>query len=213
MSRLRSLGLGLRWPLRLNDGRTNPRLGFGTFNAEKGLTVKAVEEAIDAGYRHTDTAMAYGHEEELFCDKHDPKDVRKACEDSLKRLGLDYVDLCLVHFPASFHSKERASRHSDDPNDFIYEYHKLEDTWNAMDKLVLASFVKSTAVSNHNRRQIEHLIKHCKIVPAVNQVEVFGFELSEAEMDQLKKAGQNKRMLPWMGPLMNHPEYPFNNEF
>ncbi|KAM7534025.1 hypothetical protein Aperf_G00000116712 [Anoplocephala perfoliata] len=308
--------------LHLNDGRTIPQLGFGTFDAEKGLTAKAVEEAIDVGYRHIDTAMAYGNEEEvgqaiakslkkhglkredifvttkLWCDKHDPKDVRKACEESLKRLGLDYVDLYLVHFPAGFHLKEGAPLHTYTRDDVVYEHHKLEDTWNAMEKLVSAGLAKSIGVSNYNKRQIEHLIKHCKIVPAVNQVEVnlhwlntklieyccsknivveaysplgqpgfrknqevlelkavaeiakkhkvtpaqvilrhglqrnivvlvksvtperirsnfdvFGFELSEEEMNKLNKAGQNKRLITWPEPLFDHPDYPFHDEF
>ncbi|KAM7534436.1 hypothetical protein Aperf_G00000116641 [Anoplocephala perfoliata] len=308
--------------LQLNNGRTIPQLGFGTFDAEKGLTAKAVEEAIDAGYRHIDTATLYGNEEEvgqgiakslkkhglkredifvttkLWCDKHAPKDVRKACEESLKRLGLDYVDLYLVHFPAGFHLKEGAPLYTYTRDDVVYEHHKLEDTWNAMEKLVSAGLAKSIGVSNYNKRQIEHLIKHCKIVPAVNQVEVnlhclntklieycssknivvegyaplgqpgfrknqevleleavveiakkhkktpaqvilrhglqrnivvlvksvtperihsnfdvFGFELSEEEMNKLNKAGQNKRLSPWPSPLFDHPDYPFHDEF
>ncbi|KAM7534044.1 hypothetical protein Aperf_G00000116732 [Anoplocephala perfoliata] len=182
--------------LQLNNGLMIPQLGFGTFNAEKRLTAKAVKDAFDAGYRHIDTAMIYGNEEEvgqgiaesmkkhglkrgdffvttkLFCDSHDPKVVRKACEDSLKRLGLSYVDLYLIHFPVAFRLKEGFSVLSTDPNRLVYEYHKLEDTWSAMEKLIPAGLVKSIGVSNFNKSQIERILKHCKVVPAVNQVEV-----------------------------------------
>ncbi|KAM7533957.1 hypothetical protein Aperf_G00000116694 [Anoplocephala perfoliata] len=310
--------------LKLNNGRTIPQIGFGTFEMEKEKTIASVKEAFDAGYRHIDTATAYENEEEigraiaesmkkhglkredifvttkLWCDKHDPKVVRKDCEESLRKLGLDYLDLYLIHFPASFHVKEGLTFFSDDPDRFVYEYHKLEDTWTAMEELVAAGLVKSIGVSNYNKRQIEHLIKHCKIVPAVNQVEVnlhwlntklieycrsknivvegyaplgfpgprgtdikpilqleavgeiakkhnvtpaqvvirhglqrqivvlvksvtparirsnidvFGFELSEEEMDKLNKAGVNRRIIPWEGPLRSHPEYPFHDEF
>ncbi|KAM7534787.1 hypothetical protein Aperf_G00000116794 [Anoplocephala perfoliata] len=182
--------------LQLNSGYAIPQLGFGTFYAEKGLVAEAVKEAFDAGYRHIDTAMIYGNEEEvgqgisesmrkhglnredvfvttkLWCNKHAPKDVRQACEESLKRLGLDYLDLYLVHFPAGFHIKEGAETSGTDPQRYIFEYHKLEDTWGAMEELVTAGLVKSIGVSNYSKRQIERILKNCKIVPAVNQVEV-----------------------------------------
>ncbi|KAM7534518.1 hypothetical protein Aperf_G00000116845 [Anoplocephala perfoliata] len=182
--------------IKLNSGYTIPQLGFGTFYAEKELVTGAVKEAFDAGYRHIDTAMIYENEEEvgqgiaesmkkhglkredifvttkLWCDKHNPKDVRQACEDSLKRLNLDYLDLYLVHFPAGFHIKEGAELHGSDPNRVVFEHYKLEDTWHAMEELVTAGLVKSIGVSNYNKRQIERILKSCKIPPAVNQVEV-----------------------------------------
>ncbi|KAM7534261.1 hypothetical protein Aperf_G00000116871 [Anoplocephala perfoliata] len=182
--------------LKLNTGYSIPQLGYGTLLAGTKEAIDSVKEAFDAGYRHIDTAMIYGNETEtgiaiaesmkkhglkredifittkLWCDKHDPKDVRQACEDSLKRLGLDYLDLYLVHFPAAFRLKEGAELHGTDPNRLVYEYHKIEDTWRAMEELVAAGLVKSIGVSNYNKRQIECLIKNCTIVPAVNQVEV-----------------------------------------
>ncbi|KAM7534169.1 hypothetical protein Aperf_G00000116834 [Anoplocephala perfoliata] len=182
--------------LQLNSGYRIPQLGFGTFHPVKELVTDAVKEAIKAGYRHFDTAMIYGNEEEvgqgiaesmkkldlkredifvtskLFSDSHDPKKVRQACEDSLKRLGLDYLDLYLVHSPISFHFKEGTGLFSNDPDSFVFEYHKLEDTWSAMEELIPAGLVKSIGVSNYNKRQIERILEHCKIVPAVNQVEV-----------------------------------------
>ncbi|KAM7542200.1 hypothetical protein Aperf_G00000012370 [Anoplocephala perfoliata] len=182
--------------LKLNSGHTIPTLGFGTFYIPKDVVAKSIQDAFDAGYRHFDCAMTYENEKEvgegiakalkkhglkredifvtskLWCDKHDPKDVRKACEESVRNLGVDYLDLYLVHFPVPFHFKEGRNRYSDDPDDFVLEYHKLEDTWNAMEELIPAGLVKSIGVSNHSSRQIERIIEHGKIVPAVNQVEV-----------------------------------------
>ncbi|KAM7542257.1 hypothetical protein Aperf_G00000012350 [Anoplocephala perfoliata] len=182
--------------LKLNSGYTIPTLGFGTFYVPKDVVAKAIQDAFDAGYRHFDCAMFYENEKEvgegiakslkkhglkredifvtskLWCDKHDPKVVRKACEETVRNLGVDYLDLYLVHFPVPFHVKEGRNRYSDDPDDFVLEYHKLEDTWSAMEKLIPAGLVKSIGVSNYNSRQIERIIKHGKIVPAVNQVEV-----------------------------------------
>ncbi|KAM7534708.1 hypothetical protein Aperf_G00000117176 [Anoplocephala perfoliata] len=181
--------------LRLNDGRMIPQLAFGTAGIPIEQVVDSVKAAFDAGYRHYDCAMIYEDEKEvgqgiaesmekldlkredifvtskLCSDKHDPKVVRKACEESLKNLGLDYLDLYLIHSPVSFHIKEGLTDF-DDPNSIVFEYHKLEDTWSEMEKLIPAGLVKSIGVSNFNKRQIEHLIKYGKVVPAVNQVEV-----------------------------------------
>ncbi|KAM7534418.1 hypothetical protein Aperf_G00000117197 [Anoplocephala perfoliata] len=138
---------------KLINGFTIPQLGFGTFGAFKEVAASAVKEVFDVGYRLVDCAPAYGNEKEveqgiaesmkkhglkredifitskLWCDKHDPKDVRKACENSLKNLGLDYLDLYLIHCPFSFHIKEGAKHDAADPNCLIFDDHKLEDTW------------------------------------------------------------------------------------
>ncbi|KAM7532436.1 hypothetical protein Aperf_G00000133180 [Anoplocephala perfoliata] len=182
--------------LRLNSGHMIPQIAFGTFQAPKNVVAEAVKKAFDAGYRHIDCAMIYGNEEEvgqaiadsmkkhglkreevfvatkLWCDSHDPKNVRKACEESLKKLGLDYLDLYLVHFPCSGYVKKGYEFSFDDHNCLVYEDHKLEDTWSGMEKLIPAGLVKSIGVSNFNKHQLEQILKHCKIVPAVNQIEV-----------------------------------------
>ncbi|KAM7534118.1 hypothetical protein Aperf_G00000117166 [Anoplocephala perfoliata] len=182
--------------LRLNNGRMIPQLAFGTFGAGKEVAAAAIKEAFDVGYRHVDCGPSYGNEKEvgqgiaesmkkhglkredifitskLWCDKHDPKDVRRGCEESLKNLGLDYLDLYLIHYPFSFHVKEGVKYDANDPNCFVFEEHKLEDTWSAMEELVHAGLLKSIGVSNFNKRQVEKILKHAKIVPAVNQVEV-----------------------------------------
>ncbi|VDM22562.1 unnamed protein product, partial [Hydatigera taeniaeformis] len=160
------------------------------------VVYKAVEEAIDAGFRHIDCAVYYENEEEvgaaiaasmrkhnlkrediylvskLWCDKHAPEDVRKSCEQSVKNFGLEYLDLYLVHFPVSFRLSEGAHFDVNGPNSVAFEYHKLEDTWKAMEELVAAGLVKSIGVSNFNRRQVERVLSSCTIVPAVNQIEV-----------------------------------------
>ncbi|KAM7534473.1 hypothetical protein Aperf_G00000116930 [Anoplocephala perfoliata] len=182
--------------LKLNNGYNIPQFGFGTFAASKEEVVDAVKAAFDAGYRHVDCAAAYGNEKEvgqaiaesmkkhglkredvfvtskLWCDKHDPKDVLEACQESVKNFGLGYLDLYLVHWPVSFHFKEGTVPDFGDPNCFVYEYHKLEDTWGAMEKLIPTGLVKSIGISNFNKSQIERVLKSGKIVPAVLQVEV-----------------------------------------
>ncbi|KAM7534509.1 hypothetical protein Aperf_G00000117206 [Anoplocephala perfoliata] len=182
--------------LTLNNGRRIPQLAFGTFDAQKEDVVKAVGHAIDTGFRHIDSAMFFDNEQEvgqaiaaglkrnnlkredlfitskLWCDKHAPEDVRKACQLSIKNLGVKYLDLYLMHWPMSFHLKEDAEFDFTDPDTLVYESYKLEDTWKAMEKLVSDGLVRSIGVSNFNKRQIEDIIAHGSIVPAVNQIEV-----------------------------------------
>ncbi|VDO10521.1 unnamed protein product [Rodentolepis nana] len=186
----------VRPALKLNSGHEIPQLSFGTLDAPKVDVVNAVKAAFASGYRHIDCAMIYGNEKEvgqaiaesmkeynlkredifitskLFCDRHDPKDVKRSCEETLKDLGLEYLDLYLIHFPVPLRVAEGATFDSNDPKTFILENRKLEDTWKAMEKLVSAGLAKSVGVSNFNKRQIERIIEHGTIVPAVNQIEV-----------------------------------------
>ncbi|BHF66649.1 hypothetical protein SprV_0200967100 [Sparganum proliferum] len=157
---------------------------------------KAVTWAIEAGYRHIDCAAFYQNEpavgsavnkaiqnglikredifitSKLWCSEHRAKDVRPACEGSLNRLGLAYLDLYLVHWPVSFKIKPDVPFSKDDPNCLEYEDVPLEETWKAMEELVDAGLVKSIGVSNFNKSQIERLLKVCRIRPVVNQIEV-----------------------------------------
>ena len=105
--------------IKLNDGTTIPQLGFGTFQIRPDQTQKAVEQALEAGYRHLDTAQMYRNEEgvgraiaasglprdELYVTTklnngyHRADDARRAFDESLRKLGLDRVDLFLIHWP------------------------------------------------------------------------------------------------------------------
>ncbi|VDK46008.1 unnamed protein product [Taenia asiatica] len=182
--------------LHLNSGYKIPQLGFGTFYAPNNVANKVVEMALDVGFRHIDCAMIYGNEKEvgegmttamkkLNLKREDIfitskvysyflklSIVRAACEMSIKNLGIDYLDLYLIHFPASFKMKDSVSIATIDPDSVVFEYHKLEDTWGAMEELVHAGLVRSIGVSNFNKRQIERILASCTIPPAVNQVEV-----------------------------------------
>ena len=126
-------------------------------------------------------------QKQLWCDKHAPSDVKKACEESLSKLGLEYIDLYLVHFPVSFQYKKGSEADPNDPNSIVYENIPIEDTWKvpflffsifthiflqAMEELVPAGLAKSIGISNFNKSQVDRILKICKIKPAVNQVEV-----------------------------------------
>lgn len=156
----------------LSDGRSIPQLGFGTWQVADDEAQKAVEKALEVGYRHIDTAAIYGNEtgvgralaqggiarDELYVttklwnDKHETASVRPALEESLTKLGLDHVDLYLIHWPSTV-------KHGD----------TYIQAWNAMQELKAEGLVRSIGVSNFNP---EHLDAIEGETPVVNQVEV-----------------------------------------
>ena len=159
----------------LNNGRTIPQLGFGVFQVEPGDTVEAVTTALQAGYRHIDTAELYGNEKEvgeavaksglaredvfvtskLSNDAHLPDDARAAFDLSLEELGLDYLDLFLIHWPLP-------TRYD---GDFV-------STWRTLEEFYRDGRARSIGVSNFQPHHIRRLHAEAEIPPAVNQIEV-----------------------------------------
>ena len=159
--------------IKLNDGHEMPRLGFGVWQIANAATVEAVKAAIGAGYRLIDTAAAYGNEagtgeavrdagvprEELYVttklwnDSHGHGEALRAFDASVKLLGLDSLDLYLIHWP-------------------IPRLDRYVDTWRALVRLREEGRVKSIGVSNFNAEQIQRLADETGEVPAVNQVEL-----------------------------------------
>ncbi|SEP82460.1 MULTISPECIES: aldo/keto reductase [Micrococcaceae] len=175
----------------LNNGVEMPILGFGVYQIPPEETQAAVEAALEAGYRHLDTAAAYGNEEalgaavrasgiardELFITtklwvQHAPagsveEDSRRAFENSLTRLGLDYVDLYLIHQPLGDYYSE----------------------WRAMQNLNKEGLARAIGVSNFHSDRLVDLIDHNEIVPAVNQIETHPFHQRSAEQDLMRERG------------------------
>jgi 2,5-diketo-D-gluconate reductase A len=157
--------------LTLNNSVSIPQLGFGVFQVPAGETQKVVEDALEAGYRHIDTAAAYRNEagvgaaiaasgiprEELFITTKlrngEQGDAATAFENSRKALGLDVVDLYLIHWPV--------------PSQGLYV-----DAWKAMEKLYNDGAVRSIGVSNFLEDHLDTLLGATDVVPAVNQIEV-----------------------------------------
>lgn len=157
----------------LNNGVQIPQVGFGTFQIPEDDTQRAVESAIDAGYRHIDTAAGYYNEagvgaavrassltrEELFVTTklrngdQGYESTLKAFEASRSALDLDYVDLYLIHWPY--------------PSEGLYV-----ETWRAFEKLHADGLIRSIGVSNFLPEHLEKLLAETEIVPAVNQIEV-----------------------------------------
>ena len=156
----------------LHNGVKMPQLGFGVFKVKNGNeTVESVKKAIEAGYRAIDTAAIYENEEgvgqairecgvpreELFITskvwntEQGYETTLKAFEDSLNRLGLEYLDLYLIHWPGK---------------------DKYLETWRALEKLYKDGKVKSIGVSNFHIHHLENLLANSEVKPVVNQIEL-----------------------------------------
>jgi 2,5-diketo-D-gluconate reductase A len=174
----------------LNDGTTIPQLGFGTLlippdqSPSRANTDKAAEIvglALGVGYRHIDTAQMYGNEEgvgkaiarsgvprgELYITSklangnHRPDDVRRSFDDTLNKLGLDYLDLFLIHWPL--------------PTMYDGDY---ISTWKAITELVGDGRLRTAGVSNFQPVHLDRIIAETSVVPAVNQLEAHPYFLN-----------------------------------
>jgi len=159
--------------VRLNNGVEIPQLGFGVFKIEPSETRKATLAALEAGYRHIDTAQMYGNEREVgdavrdfgidrrdvFVTSklnnpfHDPDDAMRAFDDSLAVLDIEYLDLFLMHWPLP------------KVGDFV-------ETWKAMEQMASTGKVRAIGVSNFQPHHLQRIFDEAQIVPAVNQIEV-----------------------------------------
>lgn len=167
--------------VKLNNGIEIPMVGFGVFQVSDEDTEKAVLEALKAGYRLLDTAAVYGNEagvgraikasgiprEEIFVTtklwiqrENGYENTKKALENSLTRLGLDYVDLYLMHQP----------------------FGDVHEQWRAMEDLYKAGKARAIGVSNFHMDRLMDLITCHEIVPAVNQIETHPFYQRDAEI-------------------------------
>jgi D-xylose reductase len=180
-----------------------PAVGFGLWKIAKDDTAEMVFNAIKAGYRHLDSAADYGNETQAgegirralaqgLCTRqdlwitsklwntfHHPQHVREACEKSLSDLGLDYLDLYLIHFPISLKYVPMAERY---PPEWIFDPRAerpemtidpvpLADTWHAMEALVPAGLVRNIGVCNYNSVLLHDLMAYARIKPAMLQIE------------------------------------------
>ena len=166
--------------MKLSDGYPIPVPGFGTFKTPDGeVCVNAVREAIAAGYTHIDTAAVYGNEcsvgegvrqsgkprEELFITSKVWNSERgydktlRACEKTLKDLGMDYLDLYLIHWPAN---RLQFGDKADSIN---------LDTWKAMERLADEKLVRSIGLSNFYPQHMAPILSSAHIAPVVDQIE------------------------------------------
>ncbi len=182
---------------KLASGAEIPVVGLGTFGSDNygpEIIAQAVKEAVRAGYRHIDCAAVYGNEKEIgqalrelfaegvvkredlwitskvWNDKHN--DVVGACKQSLSDLGLDYLDLYLVHWPFPNYHAPKVSVESRDPHARPYIHEEYMQVWRAMESLVDAGLVRHIGTSNMTRPKMELLLRDCRIRPAFNEMEL-----------------------------------------
>lgn len=163
----------------LNNGITIPKVGFGTWMIDDDAVVQAVKDALEIGYRHIDTAQAYGNErgvgEAIRTSGIDRSDIfltskvaaehktyetaAKSIDESLEKLGLETIDLMIIHAPQPWDEFREANY--DEGN--IAAWHALEDA-------VKDGKVHAIGLSNFNQHDVENILKHATIKPAVNQI-------------------------------------------
>ncbi|MFD1860816.1 aldo/keto reductase [Aeromicrobium camelliae] len=161
----------------LNNGVEIPQFGFGTWQIPPEDAQARVAEALEVGYRHIDTAQMYGNEEgvgaaiaaaglapedvfvtsKLNNNNHAPERVGASLDESLQRLGLERLDLFLIHWPLP-------------TIDIDYV-----DTWKAMEEVYRSGKTRAIGVSNFNAHHLRRLLDETEVVPAVNQIEVHPF--------------------------------------
>jgi aldehyde reductase len=188
-----------------NNALRMPLLGFGTLIPDPAETIIATRNALEAGFRHFDCAERYRNErevgqalhagmeahgisrEELFVTtklwntNHRPEYVEGAFEGSMKRLGIDYVDLYLIHTPFAFQPGEEQDPRDQNGNVIYDEGVTLPDTWKAMEKLVDGGRCRAIGLSDISLDQLMVVYESARIKPAVVQVESHPY-LPETEL-------------------------------
>lgn len=183
----------------LNNGVKIPVLGFGTFKAKNGEEAyRAVLEALKAGYRHIDTAAIYQNEEsvgqaikdsgvpreemfittKLWNSQQTYEQARQAFEESLEKLGLEYLDLYLIHWP-----NPKPLRENDQ-----WKIRNAE-VWRAMEDLYQEGKIRAIGVSNFLPHHLDALLETAKILPAVNQIRLAPGVYQDQVVDYCREKG------------------------
>jgi diketogulonate reductase-like aldo/keto reductase len=179
--------LTINTKVKLSNGLEMPLLGFGTWQAKNGdIAYNAVRTALNAGYRHFDTARIYGNEASVgkaIRESGIPReqiwvttkllllygaDAEWMFQDSFKKLGLEYIDLLLIHFPTPF---------------------LVKHNWRKLEKIFSLGTVRSLGVSNHSIRQVNSVLSIAKIKPVVNQLRCSPYNYNPQMQSFLKEQG------------------------
>ncbi len=188
----------INYKMKMNNGIDIPQFGLGVYLTKSGQEcVNAVTWALEAGYRHIDTAKIYGNEKEvgeavrnsgierdelfiktkLWNDDHGYESALKAFDKSLKTLNTDYIDMYLIHWPVKGKRKE---------------------SWKALEKIYESGYCKSIGVSNYMIIHLEELFTYANVIPVINQVE---FSPYNYQKDLLDFCNKNKIILEAYSPL------------
>ncbi|MGN1114575.1 MAG: aldo/keto reductase [Oscillospiraceae bacterium] len=165
----------------MSNGVEIPKLALGTWLIENDEAKTAVKNAIDLGYRHIDTAQAYGNEQgvgegikasgfsrynifvtsKVAAEIKDYNSAKQSIDKSLQRLGLDYIDLMLIHCPQPWSEYNKT--------DNRYKQENLE-VWQAMEEAVKTGKIRSIGISNFLEEDTENILHNCSIKPIINQL-------------------------------------------
>ncbi|WP_010651843.1 aldo/keto reductase [Oceanobacillus massiliensis] len=185
----------------LNNGISMPQLGYGVWKVPNEEVISPLKTAIEVGYRSIDTAKIYGNEvgvgtaisesnvprEDLFIttkvwnSDQGYENTLKAFDESLEKLGLDYVDLYLIHWPTP-------------------QFDQYVETYKALENLYNDGRVKAIGVCNFDIEHLERILDECDVVPAINQVECHPY-LQQVELREFCK--KHNILVEAYSPLMN----------
>lgn len=197
---------GLNDTYTLNNGVKIPVVGLGTWQTPDGeVAEKSVLAALNSGYRHIDTAAAYGNEEsvgraikksgirrdELFVttklwnSDHGYENTKKAIDTSLMKLGLDYLDLYLIHWPNPVAMRDNWAELN-------------SESWQAMEEAQKAGKIRAIGVSNFRKHHLDALLENADVIPAVNQIYL---NPSDLESDVRKENDKHQILSEAYSPL------------
>lgn len=180
----------------LNNGYSIPEIGLGTWKLEGLNGEQVIQQAIELGYCHIDTAEMYYNEEmvgnaikkcgiqrgNIFITSKLHNEVRgykqtiEAVYDTLRKLQIDYLDLFLIHWPK--------------PRKYIQNYEELNiESWKALEEIVQKGYIRTIGCSNFLEHHLEPLLKEAAITPAVNQIEYHPYYVQENIVEYCKKKG------------------------
>ena len=194
--------------LLLSNGKTIPSLAYGTWLIKNEDAGKCVEIALRNGYRHIDTAQAYGNEvgigegirasglprEEIYittkvmAEIKNYKKAKASIDESLKKLGVDYIDLILIHCPQPWILFRG-------PKKF---YKENVEVWRALEEAYKEGKVRAIGVSNFLVKDLQNIIDHCEIKPMVNQILL---HIGEVPVDVVKYCAENNIVVESYSPI------------
>ena len=202
---------------KLNNGVEIPKIGYGTWMIDNDAVVDAVKTAINVGYTHIDTAQAYQNEEgvgkaikesdvareDLFVTTKLAAEVKsydeavKSIDESLKTMGLDYIDMMIIHSPKPWQEFQNEDR---------YFEGNLE-AWKALEEAYEAGKLKAIGVSNFKKEDLDNILENAKIKPQVNQILA---HITNVPTDMIEYAKSKDILIEAFSPL-GHGEL-FKNE-
>ena len=202
----------------MNNGLTIPKLALGVWEIPDDQVATAVQAAVKIGYRHIDTAQAYGNErgvgegvrnagiprEQLFVNSKVAAEIKnydqakQSIDETLSKMGLDYLDMMIIHNPQPWNEVNQG-------NDRHFEGNL--ETWRAMEDAVKAGKLKTIGVSSFEKADLENLFQNSATKPAVNQIQI---HIGDTPLDLIKYSQDNGIVVEAFSPIahgaaMNDP--------